>query len=450
MTHEPQKLTSGNLPKQILLFSIPLILSNVLQVLFNVSDIAVVGRFAGSGALGSVGSTSHLAGMFTCFLIGMTSGVNVLVARYYGADNREALHQTIHTGFLICLFAGFLLLGLGQLILRPLLVLLGTKPDLIDGAVLYLRIYFLGLPGMAIYNYGNAVFSAVGDTKRPLTYLLISGILNVILNLFFVIVVHMDVDGVALASIISQYLAAVLILIALVRTRSEFGLRPGMLRIHPARAKSLLALGVTAGLQNTIFCVANLFIQSGVNSFDSVVVEGNAAAANVDSFINNVMSAFYIACASFISQNLGAGQFDRIRKSYRICVAYAAGAAVILAAFSMLFGRYILAIFTTEEAVIEAGLRRLIIMNLSYWISAFMDGSTSASRGLGRTLMPTVFIILGSCVFRVIWVYTVFAWIGTFESLYLVYTFSWIITAIAEMCYFRRSYKTIAARFQSA
>ncbi len=450
MTHELHKLTSGKLPRQILLFSVPLIFSSVLQVLFNISDIAVVGRFAGAEALGAVGSTTHLAGMFTCFLIGMTSGVNVLVARYYGAENREALRQAVHTGFLVCLAAGFVLLALGQSILRPLLVLLGTKPDLIDGAVLYLRIYFLGLPGMAVYNYGNAVFSAVGDTKRPLGYLLFSGILNVGLNLFFVLVLGMDVDGVALASVLSQYLAAALILIALFRSRTDYGLCAGEFRPHPARAKALLALGVTAGLQNAIFCIANLFIQSGVNSFDSVVVEGNAAAANVDTFIFNVMNAFYIACSSFISQNLGAHQRDRIRQSCLICLGYAAGSAMLLGGLSLVFGRQILYLFTTDEAVVEAALRRLLIMNLSYWISAFMDGSTAASRGLGRTILPTIFIILGSCVFRVVWVYTVFAWFGTFESLYLVYTFSWTITSVAEVWYFIRSYKELTAKFQAA
>lgn len=449
MTHEPQKLTSGNLPKQILLFSIPLIFSSVLQVLFNISDIAVVGRFAGAEALGAVGSTTHLAGIFTCFLIGMTSGVNVLVARYYGAENRESLRQAVHTGFLVCLAAGFALLVLGQIIIRPLLTLLGTKPDLMDGAVLYLRIYFLGLPGMAIYNYGNAVFSAVGDTKRPLGYLLFSGILNVALNIFFVLALRMDVDGVALASILSQYLAAALILTALFRARTDYGLRPGELRIHRARAKNLLALGITAGLQNAIFCIANLFIQSCVNSFDSVIVEGNAAAANVDTLIYNVMNAFYIACASFISQNLGAHKRERIRQSYLICLAYTVGISMLLSGLSLIFSRQILSLFTTEEAVIEAGLQRLVIMNLSYWISAFMDGTTAASRGLGRTILPTVFIILGSCVFRVIWVYTVFAWFGTIESLYLVYTFSWTLTAIAEIWYFIRSYKELTSEFQT-
>lgn len=449
MTHTPQKFTSGHLPKQMLLFSLPLMLSNILQVLFNMSDIAVVGRFAGAAALGSVGSTTHLVSFFTSFLIGMTSGVNVLAARYYGADNREALRQTVHTGFLVCLAAGFLLLGLGQALARPILAVLGTKPDLTDGAALYLRLYFLGLPAMAVYNYGNAVFSAVGDTKRPLRYLLFSGVLNVALNLFFVIVCHRDVDGVALASVISQYVSAALILAALLRVREDYGLRSAELRFHPKRVRSLIEIGLPAGVQSAIFSVANLFIQSGVNSFDSVMVEGNAAAANVDVFIYNVMNAFYVAGASFISQNFGAGKKERIRQSYVLCLAYSAGAAVLLGGLALLFGRPILSLFTTDADVVEAGMQRVVIMTLSYWLSAFMDGSTAASRGLGRTILPMVFIIVGSCVFRILWIYTIFAWFGTFRSLYLVYTFSWLITSAAEVWYFLRSYKELTARMPS-
>ena len=443
MTHAPQKFTSGNLPKQILAFSIPLILSNMLQTLFNLSDVAVVGRFAGAAALGSVGSTSHLVYLFTSFLFGMGSGVNVLVARYYGADDHSALRQTVHTALLVCLATGAVILALGEVFSRPMLSLLGTKPDLSDGADLYLRIYFLGMPAMAVYNYGNAVFSAVGDTKRPLIYLSISGVLNVALNLFFVIVCRMDVAGVALASVLSQHLSAALILIALFRCREEYGLRVRFIRWHGARARSVVALGLPAGVQNAIFSVANLFIQSGVNTFDSVVVEGNAAAANGDLIIFNVMSAFYVACSSFISQNFGAGKKDRILKSYRISLAYSVAAAVILGGLLLPFGRLFLSLFTTDSAVIDAGQERLMLVLYVYWISAFMDGSSAASRGLGKSLMPVIITILGSCVFRVVWVYTVFAWFGTFRSLYLVYAFSWTITAIAEIWYFRRCYNSI-------
>ena len=446
MTHDPVKLTQGSLPKQILLFGLPLILSNMLQTLFNLADVAVVGRFVGAAALGSVGSTSHLVYLFTSFLIGLGSGVNVLAARYYGADNRSALRQTVHTALGVCALAGVLILALGEGFSRPMLALLGTKDDLIDGASLYLRIYFFGMPALAVYNHGSAVFSAVGDTRRPLRYLTAAGVLNVALNLFFVIVCGLGVAGVALASVLSQYLSAALILIALFRVKDDYGLALRELRLHRRTAASVLALGIPAGLQGAVFCVANLFIQSGVNTFDSVVVEGNAAAANGDLIMFNVMDAFYIAAASFISQNLGAGKKDRIRRSYFLCVGYALAAAVVLGGLLILFRRPFLSVFTTDAAVVEAGSRRLVIMCLSYWISALMDGSSAAARGLGRSLVPVVITILGSCVFRVAWVYTIFRWIGTFDSLYLVYTFSWTITAAAELWYFAKSYREVTAK----
>ena len=441
-TADVHRLTSGPLAKQILRFSLPLIFSNVLQVLFNMSDVAVVGRFAGASALGSVGSCSILVSLFTGFLIGMGSGVNVLAARYYGAENHPALRQTVHTSVLVCTAMGFLILLLGLLFSRPLLVLLHTRDDLMEGAARYLRIYFLGMPAMALYNYGNGIFSAVGDTKRPLAYLLIAGVLNVTLNLFFVIVCRLDVTGVALASVISQYISAALIMAALLRTDEEYGLKPAEIRFSRPYAVSVLQLGIPAGVQSAIFSIANLFIQSGVNSFSSAMVEGNAAANNGDLLIFNVLNAFYIACSSFISQNFGAGKKDRVLKSYFLCMAYALAASLVLGGLYIVFGRQFLALFTTEPEVIECGMQRIRIMAMAFSLSVLMDGTTAASRGLGRTLLPVAFTILGSCVFRIIWIYTVFAHFGTVRSLFLVYVFSWIITAAAQVPYFIHCYKT--------
>jgi len=311
-------LTHGRLGKQILAFSLPLMLSNVLQVLFNMSDIAVVGRFSGPIALGAVGSTATLVTLFTGFLIGLGSGINALVARFLGAGSREETQRTVHTALALSLIFGAVLLLLGELTAVPLLKLLGTKEELIDGATIYLRIYFLGMPAMALYNFGNAVLSAAGDTRRPLLYLLIAGILNVALNLFFVIVCGMSADGVALASILTQYLSSVLILIALVRTQDAYGVQPKCIRLHRDKLAPLLTLCCSAGLQNAIFAVANLFIQAGVNRFDALMVEGNSAAANADGLIYDVMAAFHTACASFIGQNYGAGNRDRVRRTYWI------------------------------------------------------------------------------------------------------------------------------------
>ncbi len=343
-------LTQGPLARQILFFSLPLVLSNLLQVLFNMSDVAVVGRFAGSAALGSVGSTTILVTLFTGFLIGLGGGVSVLTARFYGAQHPQDVSETVHSALLVCLAAGAALLAIGTAFSPWMLRLMGTKEDLIGGAILYLRIYFLGMPALGVYNFGSAVFSAVGDTRRPLVYLSIAGGLNIALNLLFVIVFRMGVAGVALASIISQYLSAGLVLRALVGSRACYAVRRSALRPHADKVRAIVALGGPAGLQIAIFAMANLFIQAGVNSFDTVVVRGNAAAANADALVYDVMAAFYTACASFMSQNFGAGRPERVRRSYFISLGYSFGVGLALGLGLVFFGRGFLALFTPEAA----------------------------------------------------------------------------------------------------
>lgn len=441
MKQDAKDLTQGKLGKQILIFSLPLMLSNVLQVLFNMADIAVIGQFAGSLSLGSVGSTSILVAMFTGFLIGVSGGINVLAALHLGAKNRKEVTETVHTAALLSLMIGVILTLIGVCFARNVLELLNTKPELIDGALLYIRIYFLGMPALAIYNFGNAVFSAVGDTKRPLRYLALAGVVNIVLNLFFVIVCHMDVAGVALASIISQYLSAVMILAALFRTREVYGLRLKQLRLTRGKVKDILGIGLPSGLQNAIFQIANLFIQVGVNSFSTTMVSGNSAAANADALVYDVMAAFYTACSSFMGQNYGAKKKGRILKSYFVSLVYSFGIGLVMGVTLVCFGETFLALFTREPAVIEAGMKRLTIMGLSYAVSAFMDCTIAASRALGKSLVPTIIVFMGSCVFRVIWVYTIFAYFNTIPSLYLLYVFSWSITAIAEIIYFVKVYR---------
>lgn len=441
MTSLTNPMTQGSLWKNILLFSLPLMATNVLQVLFNMADIAVVGRFAGAAALGSVGSTAQLVALFTGFLIGIGSGVNALAARYYGARDKKNLNSTACTAAMICFLSGILLLAAGWFGARFFLELLNTKTELLDGAVLYLRIFFLGMPALAMYNYGNGMLSAMGETRRPLIYLLIAGVLNVVLNLFFVIVCDMAVAGVALASILSQYLSAVLILTDLFRHRRLYGLSLHPRNITGKNAGEILLLGVPAGMQNAIFQIANLFVQAGVNSFETVVVEGTAAATNADALVYDVMAAFYVACSTFMAQNYGAGKKERILKSYFVSLTYSFVIGLIFGITLVVFGRQFLSLFTTEEAVIETGLYRLQVMGLCYCVSAFMDCTIAASRGLGKSVVPTVLVILGSCVFRILWIYTVFAYFHTITSLYLLYVFSWTITAALEAVYFVRCYR---------
>lgn len=438
-------MTEGSLPKNILFFSLPLMLTQMLEVLFNLSDVAIVGKYADYIALGAVGSTTLLVSLFTGILIGIGSGVNVRVAHRLGAQKADgdtsATARTIYTAFAVCGVIGIIVCLVCGIFARPMLEALNTKDELIDGAVLYLHIYSLGMPAMALYNFGNGVLSACGDTKRPLVYLSAAGVLNVLLNLFFVIVCKMAADGVALASVIAQYVSAGLILRRLLTTDDSCRLRLSHRLFDKKACKGVLMIGIPTGMQNAIFAVANLFVQTGVNHFDAIMVSGNSAAANADTLIFNVMSAFYTACASFISRNHGAGKNDRIMKTYGISLAYSFAAGAVFGGSLLLFGRQFLSLFTNEPRVVEAGMQRVMIMGWSYCISAFMDCTIAASRGIGRSVVPTVIVIMGSCVFRVIWVYTVFAHFMTIPSLYLLYSFSWAITAAAEIAYFMHSCK---------
>lgn len=434
-------LCSGSLWKKVFIYSVPLMFSNILQVLFNMSDIAVVGKFAGPIALGAVGSTSILVTLFIGMLIGLASGVNALTALHIGSKNSKDLAETVQTSVILCFAAGVLIMTLGILFAHTILAAMHTKSELISGAVLYLRIYLLGMPALGLYNFGSAVLSAAGDTKRPLYYLLISGIVNVLLNLFFVIVCRWNVAGVAAASVISQYLSAVLILAVLLRSREAFALRIRSIRLYPEKMRRILKIGIPAAFQNGLFAIANLFVQASVNTFDHVMVEGNSAAANADPLVYDMMAAFYTACSSFIAQNAGARKKERILKSFTVCLTYSFLIGLSIGVGIYLFRYPFLSLFTNDHAVMEAGINRLSIMALSYSVSAFMDCSIAASRGLGKSILPTVIVIIGSCVFRIIWIYTVFASFKTIQSLYLLYVFSWSVTAVAEIAYFIAIYR---------
>ncbi len=429
-------ITEGSIWRNLFLFSVPLVISQILQVLFTIADIAVVGRYSGSVALGAVGSTTILISLFVGFLIGMGSGVNVRVAFHLGEKKDNDVSEAVHTSLVLCTATGIIFLLLCFICARPLLALINTKEELIGGAVLYFRLFALGMPALGIFNFGNGVLSAEGDTRRPLVYLTIAGVVNVGLNLLFVLGFQMSVDGVALASVLSQYLSAVLILIRLFREKGPCKLSIKKMRLYRGKTSKILILGVSAGLQNAIFAVANLFIQSAVNSFDAVTVEGNSAAANSDTVVYNVMAAFYTACSTFMGQNMGAGDKKRTIKSYLVALTYSFGIGLLLGGLLLLFGDEFLYIFTKDPKVVEAGLIRLKVMAVSYAVSAFMDCTIAASRGIGKTVIPTVIVILGSCVFRVIWVYTVFAYFQTILSLFSLYIFSWTLTSIAEIIYF--------------
>lgn len=448
MKNKQTDLVNGNIFKGVFLLGVPLMLSNILQVLFNMSDIAVVGRFAGSNALGSVGSTSIHVMLFTGLVIGVGGGINVAAAQAMGTSDCETVKARIQNCAAVALFAGVFICLLSLFASPPLLRLLDTKPELLSGAETYMRIYSFGFPALMIYNFGNAVLSAAGNTKKPLIILLASGIINVALNVFFVTVIGMDVDGVAYASIISQYLSAAAVTAVLLKTDKNYRLSLKNFKLQKTQVFSVLSLGVPAALQNAIFACANFFILAGVNRLDTLMVKGNSAAANADNLIYDIMAAFYTAGTSFIGQNFGARKRERIKKSYFAALFYSFTAAVIGGVLLLVFGRQFLSLFTSEADVITAGMQRLKIMAFSYAVSAFMDCTIAASRGIGKTLVPTAIVIAGSCVFRIIWVYTIFDYFKTVPSLYLLYVFSWAITAIAEIIYFKHAFKKQTAGFE--
>lgn len=441
-THE-MNMTTGSLWRKIFVFSIPLMFSNLLQVFFNMADVAVIGRFVGAIALGSVGSTTIIITLTTGILLGMASGVNAITALFVGSRDRERVKQTVHTAILICLAAGIVLLLCGLFFTRPLLTLMNTKPELIDGAALYLTVYLCGSPALAIYNYGNAILSAIGDTKRPLTYLAVAGVINVILNLVFVLVFHLGVLGVALASIISQYISAFLVLKFLLQCKQDYGLHILEISFDRNIAWRILKISVPSAVQYSLFAVANICIQTAVNSFDHVIVEGNSAASNADTLIYDMMAAFYTACTSFIAQNLGAGKKKRIWHSYLITTLYSFLVGLILGIAVLLLQRPFLSLFTSDPDVMKYARIRISVMALCYCVSAFMDNATAAARGLGKSAEPTLIVILGTVVFRIIWIYTVFAYFHTLQSLYLVYVSAWILTAICANLFFIYHYRRL-------
>ncbi len=435
-------MCTGSLWRKILFFSVPLMFSNILQVVFNISDVAVVGKFAGPIALGAVGSTSILVTLSTGILLGLASGVSALTALYIGAKDSQGVKQTVHTAAVVMAGFGLAIMVLGMVFAGGILRLMNTKDELIKDAALYLRIYLLGTPALAMFNLGNGVLSAAGDTRRPLYYLTFAGVINVALNLVFVIVCNMGVSGVAIASIISQYISAGLVLWLLLRSQESFGLRLDCLGVDKDKMRRILRIGIPSAVQYALFAVANLFVQTSVNSFDHVMVEGNSAAANSDPLVYNMMEAFYMACTSFIAQNLGAGKRDRIKRSFVICLVYSFGLGLVLGVGIYVFRYPFLSLFTNERAVVDAGIRRITVMALSYCVSAFMDCAIAASRGLGKTIVPMLIVTAGSTVFRLLWIWTVFAYFRTIESLYLLYVFSWIITAAAEIFYFVRVFRS--------
>ena len=426
----------GPLFSKIIMFAIPLILSGVLQLLFNAADIVVVGRFTGSHALAAVGSTSSLINLLVNLFIGVSVGANVLLGKFCGAQDYKNASETVHTAIYIAIWGGVIMIFAGLILARPLLELMGTPMDVIDLSVLYMRIYFIGMPAFMIYNFGAAILRAVGDTKRPLYFLTVAGVVNVLFNLLFVIVFKMGVAGVALATIISETISAGLIILSLMQSDGILRLHLKEMKFHKDKVAGMLKIGLPAGLQGMIFNISNVLIQSSVNSFGSVVMAGNTAASNIEGFVYTSMNAIYQTSLSFTSQNMGAKQYHRIDKILLQCLGVVTAVGLVLGVGAFLCGHTLLGIYSSSEDVITHGISRLSVVSASYFLCGIMDVMVGSLRGLGYSIMPMLVSLTGACLFRVIWIFTIFQMEHTLFSLYISYPISWILTFSAHViCY---------------
>ncbi len=440
-------MTEGPIFSKLLKFSIPLIASSVLQLLFNAADVVVVGRFAGDNSLAAVGSTGSLINLLINLFMGLSVGTNVVVAHYFGAKKFNELQDTIHTAVLVSIYSGLILTVVGVLGAKPILTFMQAPTDVLNLAAVYLRIYFGGITATMVYNFGSAILRAKGDTQRPLYILLGAGILNFVLNLIFVIFFKMDVAGVGLATVISQVIAAILVIFILIREPDEFHLNLKKLRINRMIFTRIVKIGLPAGFQGIMFSFSNVIIQSSVNTFGATMIAGNSAAVNLESFIYTAMNGFSQGSLTFCSQNMGAGRTDRIKKIVWISQASIIVIGAVLGAVFLFFGTELLGIFSTNPEVIKAGMSRLWIIFTTYFLCGMMDGMANSIRGIGHSLMPVISSLIGACLFRIIWLFTIFLipQFHTPTTIFLSYPISWTLTFIANVVFYNKYLRKLTA-----
>lgn len=422
------------MPK-MLRFAVPLMLSSILQLLFNAADVVVVGKFAGDDALAAVGCTGSLINLLINLFMGLSVGANVMVARHFGAKRESELKKSVHTSMLLSVLGGLLLTGVGVFFTEGILELMETPAEVLPLAALYLRIYFMGMVPNMIYNFGSAILRAIGDTKRPMYFLALAGVVNVCLNLIFVIVLSWGVAGVAVATVISQTISAVLVVICLLRERGAIRLNLKELRIDKKELLAILRIGIPAGLQGCIFSLSNVVIQKSVNGFGKVTVSGNSAASNLEGFVYVSMNAFHQATLSFMSQNYGAGRYDRLKKIAVAGILCVTATGLTLGNLEYFFGRTLLNIYTSSENVIDAGVVRLSIICTTYFLCGMMDVMVGALRGLGYSFVPMIVSLCGVCGIRLVWLFTVFEMeeYHLVETVYVSYPISWLATFLIHL-----------------
>lgn len=435
-------MTNGTLMDKLISFSLPLMLSGILQLMFNAVDIIVVGRFTGSSALAAVGSTTALINVFTNLFIGISLGANVLAARFYAAGREKEMSETVHTAIALALVSGLIMAVVGVVFAKGALILMDTPADVIGQSALYMRIYFVGMPFFMLYNYGAAILRAVGDTKRPLIFLIVSGVINALLNLFLVIVCDMGVAGVAIATVISQMISCILVLRCLYQTQGSYQLRFSKLAIRGEYVGQIFQVGVPAGVQSTVINFSNVLLQSSVNSFGSIAMAGYTAANNIFGFLYVSVNSITQACMSFTSQNYGAGRKKRMDRVLLECMLLSVVSALILGSSAYLFGPEILQIYTTDPAVIACGMEILLYTTVTYFLCGLMDLFPGALRGMGHSAVPMILSVIGTVGTRIVWIYGIFPQHRSLKILFISYPASWIITIVMQViCYYfvRRS-----------
>lgn len=431
-------MTVGPMLPQVLMFSLPLILSGVLQLLYNAADVVVVGQFAGKEALAAVGSTSSLINLLVNLFMGLSVGASVVIARAFGAGSMQDVRKGVHTSITIAGISGIVVGLMGFFLARPMLEMMNNPPDVIDLAATYVRIYFLGMPFNMLYNFGAAILRATGDTRRPLMYLTVSGAINVVLNLILVIVFHLSVVGVAVATVVSQLISMVLVLLCLLHSDGAIHLDLHSLGIDVEKLREILRVGLPAGLQSCLFSVSNVMIQSSINGFGSIAVAGNAAASNIEGFVYTAMNAIYQADLTFASQNYGAQKYDRVRRVMWVCLGTVTTIGLVLGLLVWRFGAPLLHLYNNDPEVIQFGLLRMSVILPTYFLCGVMDTMVGQLRGLGYSIMPMIVSLTGACLFRIIYIMTIFAMpqFHTLQVLYLSYPISWVLTFSVHMaCY---------------
>lgn len=430
-------MCNGSIMDKLISFSLPLMLSGILQLMFNAVDIVVVGRFSGSQALAAVGSTTALINIFTNLFIGISLGANVLAARFYASGKEKEMSETVHTAITLALISGIIMAGVGLLLAKWALWLMGTPSDVIELSTLYMRIYFCGMPFFMLYNYGAAILRAVGDTKRPLVFLIISGVANAGLNMILVIIFHMGVAGVGIGTVISQLISCVLVLRCLYKSEGCYQLRFSKLRIQKVYLRQIFQVGIPAGIQSTVINFSNALLQSSVNSFGSTAMAGYTAANNILGFLYASVNAVTQACMSFTSQNYGVGKYKRMDRVLINCLILSVVISGVLGCGSYAFGTEILKVYTEDPKVIQCGLEILSMTTVTYFLCGIMDLFPGALRGMGRSGVPMILSIIGTVGTRIVWIFILFPQHRSLKFLFISYPASWLFTIVMQViCFF--------------